>query len=92
LEQGPVQAHGGEAEGRQSGDCPALFFFWLPGKHHPRMAWLYCPGCPGAPNNKRPRTAGPFVFKGADIRQGRNRGDPDVPVGYRRRAVWDAPL
>jgi len=26
LEQGPVQAHGGGAGGRQSGDCPALFF------------------------------------------------------------------
>ncbi|AWT16620.1 hypothetical protein DM611_21180 [Stenotrophomonas maltophilia] len=26
MEQGPVQAHGGGAEGRQSGDCPALFF------------------------------------------------------------------
>ncbi|MBA0294867.1 hypothetical protein E4420_09455 [Stenotrophomonas maltophilia] len=37
MEQGPVQAHGGGAEGRQSGDCPALFF-WGAGKG-PAHAW-----------------------------------------------------
>ena len=49
-------------------------------------------GCRGGGTRTTcPRTNGPAergrLFRGADIRQGRNRGDPDVPVGYRRRAL-----
>ncbi|PSD26665.1 hypothetical protein C7E18_13050 [Stenotrophomonas maltophilia] len=74
MEQGPVQAHGGGAGGRQSGDCAALFFSggyressihaWRGSTDDgpwvdPRMR-----GCRGGgtrttcPKNKRPRTAG----------------------------------
>lgn len=56
-------------------------------RKRPSTPCVDAPG--GSIKNKRPRIAGPSAFRGADIRQGRNRGDPDVPVGYRRRAVCD---
>lgn len=58
------------------------------------MAWIYRRWGSlrlATRQNRRPRSAGPSVFRGADIRQGRNRGDPDVPVGYRRRDFCGGP-
>src|SRR5688572_12941097 len=77
LEQGPVQAHRGEAEGPVVGGLPALFFC-----RPAPVSW--------APDTKGPAIGGAFCVVGADIRQGRNRGDPDVPGGYRHRAECDA--
>ena len=47
LEQGPVQAHRGEAEGPAVGGLPALFF-------------LPFPAAPGGPNTEGPASSGAF--------------------------------
>ncbi|OWQ77698.1 hypothetical protein CEE56_01300 [Stenotrophomonas maltophilia] len=72
MEQGPVQAHGGGAEGRQSGDCPAPFFWDC--RERPDHAWRGSTDA-GALSGWRPgKTDGPAV---------RGRLSSEVPTSDR---------
>lgn len=96
---GASQAHVGVAKGRQSGDCRPLILCRvasagascafmcrtedLQATSTPLRALRVAAHWDAVLINTRPRYSRGLVRRGADARQGRNRGDPDSPVGHR---------